>query len=178
MASAACLPEQTWQPATSWSASINDHASLLADKILRPAAATYHSLTSRMETALTLKPTTAELTPQFSMMIGRLNDILRLPAGWDSYAAKAVNPTALVPALELIFAAMQKNANPRIEAGSDGSVELFWEGPQRVFQVSVHGPSKYEVYFEDSQSGEEFDQIEPVGLSTAKQLLNRFVAPV
>lgn len=60
----------------------------------------------------------------------RFAELLALPAGWDSYGARKIDPLAIAAARRLLDALPKYIPEPAIAPMSNGGVELEWTRDQ------------------------------------------------
>lgn len=106
--------------------------------------------------------------------ITRLHELQNLHDGWDSYSAKAVDPSVFKPALSVLIEGLQRCRSPRVTASSDGGLLLIWEEGTRELEVTVQPGGYYQVYFADDEAGEEYEPAGPVSAADVRQALSRY----
>lgn len=89
---------------------------------------------------------TASTVPWLDGALCRIASLRDLEEGWDSYGARAIKPTSIKAAAELLrsLAATASldsfdMSRPRIAPTADGGVSLVWETPYRSLVVRVRG---------------------------------------
>lgn len=70
--------------------------------------------------------------------VDRLNDLLALPAGWDSYDADPVDTDSALAALVLL-GRLRTHRPPEISASPDGEIELEWSHGDLLVVLVVGG---------------------------------------
>jgi hypothetical protein len=95
--------------------------------------------------------------PAWSMPVLRsLQELLGLPAGWDSYAARPLSPEAAMAALRLLLRVMHANTPPpAVVPLSCGGVQLEWHRGGMDIELTVPVTGPVEVWCEDLQAGTE-----------------------
>ena len=85
-------------------------------------------------------------------------DLLNLPAGWNSYAAKPIARHNAVRAIQLlaVFIAADTPA-PTVVPRVRGGIQLEWHGESIDIEVYVDSPSNVRFFAEKSDTGETFD---------------------
>jgi hypothetical protein len=108
--------------------------------------------------------------------INRLRELEALQPGWDSYGGRPMSDKVVQPALTLIIDAWRTCNQPRIHLNGRGGLDLFWDSPTKSLEVSINGPRECEVYFEDTETGDEYESPTPVSLEEARSVLRRYCA--
>jgi hypothetical protein len=83
-------------------------------------------------------------------VVGRLLELLRLGPGWDSYAARAVNPGAVAASLALLGHLMKQAPEaPQIVPTVRGGVQLEWHLEDADVEIEVSPEGVYGGAIED-----------------------------
>jgi hypothetical protein len=85
----------------------------------------------------------------------RLKLLLSLPANWDSYGAKPIQPGRAAAALNLLWLFItNKSPVPAIIPTSDGGIQLEWHRCGVDLEIAVLSGTAFAVFFEDRATGE------------------------
>lgn len=88
----------------------------------------------------------------------KLNELLCLPPGWDSYGADAVHPRAAVTALEVLYSVAGYGASaPSIVPTTAGGIDLEWHRGGIGLVVSIGPTGETSAWYEDLRSGQEWE---------------------
>ncbi|HKR37355.1 MAG TPA: hypothetical protein VJT10_21075 [Steroidobacteraceae bacterium] len=88
-----------------------------------------------------------------------LEELGKLPAGWDSYGAKPIAPSARSAALDVLRQiSTRRTPQPAIVPTSDGSIQLEWHTHDIDLEVRVLSPTKIGVCLEDARN--QIDEID------------------
>jgi hypothetical protein len=117
-----------------------------------------------------------ELSPHIEQAIARVAELEQREAGWDSHGGRGLNDRAVHPAFRLIVDGFKMCRHPRIQLNSMGDLALIWETDSRYLEATARADGAYDISFEDSDSGEEFESEAPVGYNVAQEYLTRFCA--
>lgn len=83
----------------------------------------------------------------------QLDELGRLPPGWDSYAAKVITASSRSTALDVLRQiATRKTPKPAIVPTSDGSIQVEWHTRGIDLEVRVLSSTRIGVSFEDEQN--------------------------
>lgn len=90
--------------------------------------------------------------------VNALQDLLRLPAGWNSYGAVPIEPRAVVATIELMASTMDTDTPaPHVVPTNRGGVQLEWHQPDVDLEIQVLAPGRFAVAFEDFRTGREWE---------------------
>jgi hypothetical protein len=90
----------------------------------------------------------------------RLNDLLALPADWDSYGARTISVPAATTTLQLLRSVLSVGKPiPAIIPTSYGGIQIEWHRNNADLEISVFPDGKVMAYFED-ESGNPPQQAE------------------
>ena len=88
-----------------------------------------------------------------------LRALLGLPANWDSYGAAPIHVESVMASIDLLRAIMRDDAPaPAVVPTSQGFVQLEWHRDGLDLEIEVQSLGKYLTYFENSQTGENWEQ--------------------
>lgn len=88
-----------------------------------------------------------------------LRELLALPANWDSYGAKSIQVESVMAAIDLLRAIMRDDSPaPAVVPTARGFVQLEWHCNGVDLEIEVLSLGKYLTYFENSQTGESWEQ--------------------
>lgn len=91
-------------------------------------------------------------------VISRLVELLRLPAGWNSYGASAVQIGAVEAALRVLIETMQSHTPaPSIVPTSHGGVQLEWHTREIDLEVEVTPTGHVTAAYECEPNGREWE---------------------
>jgi len=83
-----------------------------------------------------------------------LGSLLVLPAGWDSYGARAPDPSCVLAAWRLLGAVMRDNIPaPAVVPTVCGGVQLEWHRNGADLEIEVVAPRQFVVSFEAGAVG-------------------------
>lgn len=108
----------------------------------------------------------ADRPPQWlSPILDRLNQLLSLPPGWDSYSAKQVELAAARRVLDLLVATMaDRTPAPQVVPTRQGGVQLEWHQSAIDLEIEVPPSGSLLVSFEDSQGNAQWERTVAHGL--------------
>lgn len=89
-------------------------------------------------------------------VVTKITSLLRLPAGWDSYGAKAPSWDAAMFAIVVLDSVMRPDTPaPSVVPTSGGGLQLEWHVNKMDLEIHVDGPYAGEFWWRDHVSGEE-----------------------
>jgi hypothetical protein len=94
----------------------------------------------------------------------RLNRLLDLEAGWDSYGARAIKLEAVRGSIHLLDRLGSDVRAPEIFPSSDGSLTIEWNTGEGVLEIKFEGEDRIGFFAEESNGKE----TESEGLSQAR----------
>lgn len=110
----------------------------------------------------------------------RLNRLMALPAGWDTYAARPVVPLAAVAAHGILTRLLFDDCpTPQIAPGVDGSIDIAWLVLGTSIEVQVAEDGEVNMWAEGPDGEELFDSTftawdpDDFALDQAKTYLNK-----
>ena len=115
--------------------------------------------------------------PWFAPVASSLLALLRLPAGWNSYAARPIDPRAAGAALELLAATMQPNTPiPSVLPMPRGDIQLEWHlrGLDVEVVIPAEGPAR--LWYEDVRDGTEHECTLAQGPEPLRKVLQELTA--
>jgi hypothetical protein len=102
--------------------------------------------------------------------VSRLNELIKLPAGWDGYAGEPVSFGDAYYALRVLEAVCADDAPvPYIVPGSSGDLQIEWHLPGGDIELHVRAPNDVVAWHRDSTTGPDGEEL---------VLTNNFVAVV
>lgn len=100
------------------------------------------------------------------MVTGRLNELLTLQAGWDTYEATRIRPENAARALRFLARVMQPDtAPPSLVPMSNGGIQLEWHRSGLDVEVTFAGAADDGLYFNDPDQALEWEGPGEVGFS-------------
>ncbi|GGO47557.1 hypothetical protein [Streptomyces lasiicapitis] len=142
-----------------------------------PSSLPDESLTSRSGGSLKVGPPItvavqgegAEV-PDLSEVVEKINKLLALPAGWDSYRAKQISPEAVVSMLRILISLMDRSSlQPQLFPLPDGGLQAEWHVGGSSIEIEVTGDGQSGCALAD---GEEEVEVEFSFPSVRDQLLD------
>ena len=131
---------------------------------------------SRREPMMGLRIEFADATQEERLLplVRECAKLLELGPGWDSYNSRA-------PQLHLVRAGVSLLADilstgiplPHVVPTVTGGIQFEWEAGSRCLEIEVTGTNRYEVYFEDEETGEEEEIIVRSDLTRLQQLVSK-----
>lgn len=104
--------------------------------------------------------------------IARFQELKLLTAGWDSYGGRPLSRAAIAPALKIVLHSLLLCRSPRIEANSEGGVDLIWEEADRDLSLSVDGSGRFELLYQ-APDGTVEEPEDRVDFDTARGFVDR-----
>lgn len=87
-----------------------------------------------------------------------LTELLNLPPGWNSYAAKPIERRTVQAAWDVLSRFMLATTPPpAIVPTNRGGVQFEWHTDRADLEISVYSPFQSEVFFEDLGSQERWE---------------------
>jgi hypothetical protein len=97
--------------------------------------------------------------PWFRPAAEPLADLLNLPPNWDSYGARAVQPTNVVAGLQLLLTIMRDDTPVPFAAPTcRGGVQFEWSTQGIDLEIEIASTSRFHVSFENHKTGEEWER--------------------
>jgi hypothetical protein len=91
--------------------------------------------------------------------IQTLNELLSLPADWDSYGARPIDPTTAIFSLQLLSEVMGPNVPaPLVVPTNRGGVQLEWHTRGIDLEIEIQQSGRISVCYEDHRSGNEWEE--------------------
>jgi hypothetical protein len=87
---------------------------------------------------LSVAPTLVSVPSTFFPVVNRLNELVSLPANWDSYGGQPVTVTAAVAALRLLVDVHWPGRLPSVAPTASGGVQLEWGDGDDGVEVNIH----------------------------------------
>jgi hypothetical protein len=88
----------------------------------------------------------------------QLQELLRLPEGWDSYSAEPISRQAASETLRFLSVAPVISPAPALVPVNDGSLQLEWHRQQIDLEIRFCADGRIEALFEDLQTGDEWER--------------------
>jgi len=99
------------------------------------------------------------LPPWWTAALEQFQEVLNLPANWNSYGARQVTPQAVLAAIVLIDATMSFDSpTPIIVPTVQGGVQLEWHTRGVDLEVAVSPEGRYNVFYSNTAIGEEWER--------------------
>ena len=88
-----------------------------------------------------------------------LGNLLVLPAGWDSYDARTLDPSCVLAAWQLLAAVMRDDIPaPAVVPTARGGVQLEWHRNDVDLEIEVVAPREFLVSYETAAAGESWEK--------------------
>jgi hypothetical protein len=88
-----------------------------------------------------------------------LRELLALPPNWDSYGAAPIQVESVMASIDLLRAIMRDDTPaPAVVPTSRGLVQLEWHRDGVDLEIEVRSLGKYSAYFENSHTGEAWEE--------------------
>ncbi|BAV46422.1 hypothetical protein MesoLj113a_34880 [Mesorhizobium sp. 113-1-2] len=89
-------------------------------------------------------------------VIGKLEELMRLPKGWDGYSGRSVDFSIAYFAANLLQAIYVPGAPcPSLVPGSDGTLQIEWHSAGLDIELDILGANKVECVMADINTGDE-----------------------
>jgi hypothetical protein len=96
-----------------------------------------------------------QMPRSFLKSIEGVADLLRLPAGWNSYSAKPIAPSNAIAAIRLLAEMMgPRTSAPNIVPTVRGGIQLEWHTRGVNIEIYINDPEKVSFFAEQVGSGE------------------------
>jgi hypothetical protein len=93
-------------------------------------------------------------------VLSRLDDLVKLPRGWDGYGGEPVSFLYASYALRLLEAVCKDDApEPQIVPGSSGDLQIEWHTPRGDVELHVRAPNDVLAWHCDSTTGPEGEEV-------------------
>lgn len=94
-------------------------------------------------------------------LVARLQELLKLPCGWDSYGASKVSLECVLGAANWFgrLSSHREASAPSAVPLADGGVQLEWHAGGRSLEVVFRPVAEPTFYYYDQQSGEEVEGV-------------------
>jgi hypothetical protein len=148
---------------------------LVTDKQFRRPGALQQQLDTGLRAGIKLEYS-GEFSPRIQDVINRIAELEKREASWDSYGGRPLNDRTVHPAFRLIIDGFKMCSHPRIQLNGAGELDLIWETKNRYLEVTAHADGTYDLSYEDSETGEEYETDAPVAFTVAQDYLARFSA--
>jgi|GEM_PF-6650459 len=94
----------------------------------RPVASTQPSTTALLPRSVTLTVEVVPAPPWLGDMVDRINDLLALPADWDTYGAPPIEPAHIIDAIRLMTRIISPDGfAPWIAPTVNRGIQLEWQ---------------------------------------------------
>src|SRR5262249_17244565 len=91
-----------------------------------------------------------------SNVVDRLEELVRLPVGWDGYAGEPVSLLNANFALRVLEAVCSPESPvPQIVPGTTGDLQIEWHAPQGEIELHVRAPNDVMAWYRAADSNEE-----------------------
>lgn len=112
-----------------------------------------------------------------SPTVPRIMQLLQLSDGWDNQGASAVRPDAAQFAITLLLGALQpKTPAPQIVPLANGGLQFEWHTNNIDLELEITRPNQSHVWFEDHNSGEEYDRPISADLTALREPIDRLTS--
>jgi len=98
-----------------------------------------------------------EPIPQWSRdLLARISELGDLEENWDSYGAQPVDPRCAAATAEFVLDFLGGDTpKPAIVPTTRGGIQLEWHRAGADLEIEIESPTRFHVFFEDEQTGEE-----------------------
>jgi hypothetical protein len=87
-------------------------------------------------------------------LIVRVCELSSLPANWDSYGARPIDPSCAIAAIRLILSAVHPSIPaPAVVPTNRGGIQLEWHRGGVDLEIRIDSPTQFHVAFEDAKTG-------------------------
>lgn len=115
---------------------------------------------------------------QLKALTARLRELLQLEDGWDSYGARALQRYLVEAGLRFVEPLLSADVDaPHLVPTSRGGIQFEWHVGNRELEIEVVGSDRFELFFEDEDTGEVVErQVASRHLGQVVDLVNRLKA--
>lgn len=108
-------------------------------------------------------------------VLGTLESLLRMPAGWNSYGSKPISWDAAMFGMILLNSLMKSDTpSPSVVPTAAGGLQLEWHLNKVDLEIHVTGPYEGDFWWHDHVTGEEASgEIKSADLQALVKPLNR-----
>lgn len=107
-----------------------------------------------------------------------LCDLLALPPNWDSYGAQPIRVQSVMASIDLLRAIMHhETPAPAVIPTSQGFVQLEWHRGGIDLEIEVRSLGKYLAAFENSKTGEAWEEEVAWDLSALARCVSELSRP-
>lgn len=100
-----------------------------------------------------------DAAPWVEPTLRTLGGLFLLPAGWDSYGGRSLDPSSILAAWRLLSAVMRDDSPaPSVVPTARGGVQLEWHRNGVDLEIEVVGPREFVVSFEAEATGEVWEK--------------------
>ncbi len=102
----------------------------------------------RLRSYISIKTTeeSGTLPAWFRPVLAEVRRLLALPAGWDSYQARRIDPKCIGALLELLVRTIPSDLPPpRLDATSKGGVVALWQKGTTEIELEIPAPDRYRL---------------------------------
>jgi hypothetical protein len=113
-------------------------------------------------------------TPKWlSSLLDELTAMGRLPANWDSYGARAIDPQAALMTARFLCSALREDAAlPKLVPTVRGNIQLEWYNDRAELEIEVGAQGPLTACFADHRSNEEWEREITADLATIVGKIN------
>jgi hypothetical protein len=105
--------------------------------------------------------------------VRKLDELVLLEDGWDSYDAKSPSKKAIVGALQLSNDLFRPNTpDPDVFPVPNGNIQIEWSCQGYEIEIEVFSSTKSKVYFEDLNTGESWEEVFSYDLERLEQTIS------
>jgi hypothetical protein len=92
---------------------------------------------------------------KWNEIITKIEELLGLPPGWDSYGAQPITMRSAIVTLNILASVMQEHTpTPWIVPTPTGSIQFEWHTRGINLEVEVTSEASLDVFYEDTVSGD------------------------
>jgi hypothetical protein len=107
-------------------------------------------------------------TPKWlNSLLDDLTSLSRLPANWDSYEARAIDPQAALMTAQFLCSVLREDAIlPKLVPTVEGNIQLEWCNESAELEIEIGAQGPLTAYFVDHRSREEWESKITADLAT------------
>jgi hypothetical protein len=117
---------------------------------------------------------TVKDTPKWlNGLLDELTALSRLPANWDSYEARAIDPQAALMTARFLWLVLREDAVlPKLVPTVGGNIQLEWYNDRAELEIEVGARGPLTACFVDHRSREEWETEITADLATVADKIN------
>ena len=142
----------------------------------RPQTTQYRQSPSGRLSVRVIGDQTAETgTPRWlKPLVLSVDQLLRLPQGWDSYDARPINPQSIISAVHFLQQLLQDDAQlPELVPTVRGFVQVEWHTSDVDFEVEVGPQGPLFAYFCNRRTGAEWESEVTANLGRIAEVITK-----